>query len=86
MTLTPRGTPLFFTFTLLGRTVHAVPNDREDKRNAGNDKGGNGKHYSSFKVALFSFFGERGIALNGARARVFKKNFHFDDITKNKAF
>ena len=34
-------------------------------------------HFGSdnFKVALYSFFGARGIATNGASARVFKKKY-----------
>ena len=39
-----------------------------------------------FKVALYSFFVARGIGTNGASVRVFKKNFYFDDATKNKGF
>ena len=50
----PRGTPsrlvLGITFALLRCTVHAVPNDREEKRSAGNDKGGKEQHYSSFQA------------------------------------
>ena len=38
------------------------------------------------KVALYSFFAARGIGTNGASARVFKKNFYFDDVAKNKGF
>ena len=38
------------------------------------------------KVVLYSFFVARGIGTNGASARVFKKNFYFDDVTKNKGF
>ena len=38
------------------------------------------------KVALYSFFATRGIGMNGVSARVFKKNFYFDDATKNKGF
>ena len=30
----------------------------------------------NFKVALYSFFGARGIGTNGATARVFKKNIN----------
>ena len=30
-------------------TAHAVQNELEDKRNAGNDRGGNKQHYSSFQ-------------------------------------
>ena len=37
-------------------------------------------------MALYSFFAARGIGTNGASARVLKKNFYFDDITKNKGF
>ena len=47
----PRDTPsllvLEITFGLLSCTVHAVPNGREWKRNAGNEKGGNEQHYTS---------------------------------------
>ena len=39
-----------------------------------------------FKVALYSFFGARGIGTNGTSARVFKKDFYFDDVTENKSF
>ena len=50
----PRGTlslvVLGFTFTLLCCIVHAVSNDREEKRNAGNDKGGGEQDYSSFQA------------------------------------
>ena len=38
------------------------------------------------KVALYSFFGARGIGTNDASARVFKKNFYFDDVTENNGF
>ena len=40
----------------------------------------------SIKVALYSYFGARGIGTNGASARVFKKDFYFDDVTENKGF
>ena len=50
----PRDTPSFLvlgiTFAPLCCTVHAVPNDREEKRNAGNDKDGSEQHYSSFQA------------------------------------
>ena len=46
----PQATPsllvLVITFALLCSTVHAVPNDREDKRNVGNHKDGNEQHHS----------------------------------------
>ena len=38
------------------------------------------------KVALYSFFAARGIGTNGASARVSKKNFYFDYVTKKKGF
>ena len=38
------------------------------------------------KVALYSFFGARGIGTNGASALILKKNFYFDDVTKSKGF
>ena len=41
---------------------------------------------SYFKVALYSFFDARRIGTNGTSARVFKENFYFDDVTKNKGF
>ena len=47
---TPSLLVLGIIFALLCYTVHAVPNDREVKRNAGNDKGGNEQHYSSFQA------------------------------------
>ena len=37
-------------------------------------------------MALYSFLGARGIGTNGASSGVFKKNFYFDDVTKNKGF
>ena len=42
-------------------------------------------HFGSdnlFKVALYGFFGARGIGTNGAR--VFKKKFYFDEVTKRR--
>ena len=44
------------------------------------------KNKGTFKVALRSCFGARGIGTNGACARVFKKNSYCDDVTKNKCF
>ena len=35
-------------------------------------------------MALYSFFGARGIGTDGMSVRVFKKKSYFDDITKNK--
>ena len=50
----PRGTlsllVLGITFALLCWTAHAVPKAREEKRNAGNDKGGNEQHYSPIQA------------------------------------
>ena len=40
----------------------------------------------NLKVALYAFFGTRGIDKNGANAPVFKKNLYFDNVTKNKGF
>ena len=37
------------TFALWCCTVHAMPNDRKEKRNTGNGKGGNEQYYSSFE-------------------------------------
>ena len=37
------------------------------------------------KVAQYSFFGVRGIGTNGVSARVFIKNFYFDDVSNNKS-
>ena len=55
-TAIPRGTPsllvLGITFALLCCTVYTAQNDREDKRNAGNDKVGNEQHYSSFQAHI----------------------------------
>lgn len=39
-------------FALLCCTVYAVPNDRENKRNVGNDKGGNEQYDSSFQAYI----------------------------------
>ena len=35
-------------------------------------------------MALYSFFAAQGLGTNGASVQVFKKNFYFDDVTKNK--
>ena len=37
-------------------------------------------------IHKYSFFGTREIGSNGVSARVFKKNFYSDDVTKNKGF
>ena len=37
-------------------------------------------------MALYSFYGAREIGTYGASALVFKKNFYFDEVTKNKGF
>ena len=44
------------------------------------------KKNQGFKVALYSFFGTRGIGTNGASVPVFKKYFYFDDVTENNGF
>ena len=41
---------------------------------------------SHLKMALYSIFSIRGIGVNGASVRVFKRDFYFDDITKNNGF
>ena len=41
---------LVITFAMMCCAARAVQNDREDKRNAGNDRGGNKQHYSSFQA------------------------------------
>ena len=46
-----RGIP--FAVFVLCCTVHAVPNDREEKRNGGNDEGGNEQYYSSFQAHIY---------------------------------
>ena len=50
----PRSRPsllvLGITFAMMCCTAHAVQKEREDKRNAGNDRGGNKQHYSSFQA------------------------------------
>ena len=43
-------------------------------------------HKWRLKVALYSFFAARGIGKIAPIARVCKKNFYFDDVTKNKGF
>ena len=49
-----RGTLSFLdlgiAFALLCWTEHAVPKDREEKRKAGNHKGGNEQHYSPIQA------------------------------------
>ena len=35
---------------------------------------------------VYNFFAMRGVGTNGASVQVFKKNFYFDDINKNKGF
>ena len=38
------------------------------------------------KVALYRFFGARGIGTDGTSVQVFKKKSYFDDVTKKKGF
>ena len=38
------------------------------------------------EMALYSFIAARGIGVKSASARVFKKNFYFEDVTENKGF
>ena len=40
---------------VLLRSLHAVPSDRKNKRNVGNDKGGNEQYCSSFQAHINSF-------------------------------
>ena len=37
-------------------------------------------------MAIRSFFGKQGIGRNGSRTFFLKRNFFFDDVTKNKGF
>ena len=39
-----------------------------------------------FKVALYVFFGARGMGTNGMSAQVFENNLYFDNVTKYKGF
>ena len=41
---------------------------------------------SQFRWLWIAFFGARGIGRSGESARVFKQNFYFDHVTKNKGF
>ena len=69
----PRDTPsllvLGITFALLCCTVHAVVNDREERRNAGNDKGGNEQHYSSFPAHNNKQTSDKCIKMKNVRTR-----------------